>query len=266
MFKKYLQMIRKLVLMSIVIFISYLSPGQSLLPGDEEQKDWNFVVAPYFWFGGLNGQIAIADIQADVDAGFSDIFSNLKMGFMLYGEVRYHRFGLAVDWLTLNLNMEGTRPISGGVVQVDPDMTFLETSILFSILHNAKWSIDAHAGVRTWWFNAKLETEKLIGDENKVAENSVSWVDPLIGGKAVYLPHKKWPLNLRFDFGGFGAGSDFTWQVYGGAGFRFARSWTVLLNYRALGIDYSQGSEGNADYVKFDAILQGPLLGIMATF
>lgn len=240
--------------------------GQSLMPGSEKQKDLNFVIAPYFWFAGLNGQLGVANIEADVDAGFSDIFSNLNIGFMIYGEARYKRFGIAVDLLTLSMSLEGTRPIIGGVVKVDPKTTFLETSLLFSFIHDEKWSVDVHAGIRTWWLNTRLEAERIIGEENRIAESSLSWVDPIIGVKAIYLPDEKWPINARVDIGGFGLGSQFTWQVFAGAGFRFAKSWTALLQYRFLGVDYRNGTEGTIDYFKLDVTKSGPLIGVMATF
>lgn len=204
-------LLRSSTLLLLIMVVSQLSVGQSLMPAGEEQKDWNFVVAPYFWFGGLSGDMAIANIEADIDASFSDIASNLKMGFMLYGEARYKRFGISIDWLALSMSMNGTRPISGGAVKVEPSLTFLETSFLFSAIHNEKWSVDIYAGIRSWWVNALLEIEKPIADENRIEETKVSWVDPIIGAKATFLPHKKWPINAKADFGGFGAGSQFSW-------------------------------------------------------
>lgn len=250
----------------LCLFSVHSITGQSLMPGQDSDKKWNFAVTPYLWMAGLNGQMGIATINTDINAGFSDIFSNLDMAFMLYGEARYKRFGLAVDWILINMSLEGTRPVFGGAVKVDPKKNILETSLLFSFIHTEKWSADVHAGIRTWWINTRMETEKIIGDENRVAESNLSWVDPIIGAKAVFLPHKKWPINARADVGGFGAGSQFSWQVFGGAGFRFAKSWTVLLQYRALGVNYEKGTEGTRDFFSMDVIMHGPLIAVMATF
>ncbi len=171
----------------MLLFYSQLSMAQSMMPGTEDQKDWHFVVAPYLWFSGVNGQMGVATIGVDLDVGFSDIFSNLNVAFMLYGEARYKRFGLAVDFFTINMSLEGTRPIIGGAVKVDPDQTFLETSLLYSLVHNEKWSADIHAGIRTWWINTRLEAERLISPENRVVETNISFVDPIIGFKVFSL-------------------------------------------------------------------------------
>ena len=258
--------LNKLVFILLLLFSAQSSLGQSIIPGTEDQKDWNFVVAPYLWFSGLNGDLAVATINTEIDAGFSDIFNNLNMAFMLYGEARYKKFGLAVDFFTIQMSMDGTRPILGGEVNVDLDQTFLETTLLYSLVHNEKWSADAHIGIRSWWMNTRLDAERIISPENRIVEQNISFVDPIIGAKVMYLPHKKWLVNARVDIGGFGAGSEFSWQVNLGGGFKFAKSWTALLQYRLLGVDYTSGTEGTLDYFRMDTTMSGPLLGVMATF
>jgi len=256
----------RLAVILLLLFSSHFSWGQSLMPGSEDQKDWNFVVAPYLWFSGLNGELSVATIGTEIDAGFSDIFSNLNIAFMFYGEARYKRFGLTVDLFTINMSLEGTRPIIGGAVKVDPDQTFLETSLLYSLVHNEKWSADIHAGIRTWWINTRLEAERVVSPENRVVETNVSFVDPIIGAKVFYLPHEKWPINVRMGIGGFGVGSEFTWNVLVGGGYKFSKNWTLLLQYRFLGVDYTDGTAGTLDYFRLDTTMSGPLLGFMVTF
>jgi hypothetical protein len=248
------------------LFGTYFSMGQSMLPGTEDEKDWHFTVAPYLWLTGLNGELGVATINTQIDAGFSDIFSNLNIAFMLYGEARYKKFGLAVDLFIVRMSLDGTRPILGGAVKVDTDKTFLETAILYSIVHNEKWSVDVHAGVRTWWINTKLDAERVVLPENRLVESNISFIDPIIGAKVFYLPHEKWPINAKVDIGGFGAGSEFSWQVLVGGGYKFSKSWTALLQYRFLGVDYTSGTEGTIDYFRLDTTMSGPLLGVMATF
>jgi hypothetical protein len=68
--------------------------------------------------------------------------------------------------------------------------------------------------------------------------------------------------------GGFGAGSEFTWQAIGGYGFAFGTyngiTFAGVIGYRALSVDYAQG-EGRQRY-EFDMIQHGPILGISARF
>jgi hypothetical protein len=254
------------LILSLLVCFFNSSFAQSPMPGVGQDKDWNFVVAPYLWFGGLGGTLGAATIEAEMDASFSDIFSNLNMGFMIYGEARYKKFGVAIDWIALSMKLDGMTPVLDRAVKVEPRISFLETSIIYNLVNSEKWTSDLHVGVRSWWIDYRMEAERIISEESQVVEGDKSWVDPIIGAKAVYLPHEKWPINARFDIGGFGAGSEFSWNIQVGAGYRFAKAWTASLQYRALGVDYTEGTSGSMDYFKMDATLHGPLIGIMATF
>jgi hypothetical protein len=69
-------------------------------------------------------------------------------------------------------------------------------------------------------------------------------------------------LLLRADVGGFGAGSDASWQVLATYNFQMRTICGYLDGYlgsRALSVDYSQGS-GNTAY-KYDVLMHGPVLG-----
>jgi len=67
---------------------------------------------------------------------------------------------------------------------------------------------------------------------------------------------------------GFGAGSDFSWQVIG------TYNWQMCIfeglnvdgyiGYRALSVDYSQGS-GTTRY-EYDVLQQGPVMGMTTRF
>jgi hypothetical protein len=96
----------------------------------------------------------------------------------------------------------------------------------------------------------------------------VDWVDPLVG---LSLRHQVAPgqeLLLRGDVGGFGAGSEFSWNVIGAYSFEVGVYYGVtvsgVLGYRALAVDFERGS-GISRY-DYDVIQHGPLLGLTASF
>jgi len=70
------------------------------------------------------------------------------------------------------------------------------------------------------------------------------------------------------DIGGFGAGSEFTWQAAGMVGYRFGLfgddNARVLAGYRALYQDYKSGSGSNE--FKWDMTLHGPVLALAISF
>jgi hypothetical protein len=53
---------------------------------------------------------------------------------------------------------------------------------------------------------------------------------------------------MRLDAGGFGIGSDFTWQLQANVGYRFSELFQTTLGYRYIGIDYDNG-EGTDSFV-----------------
>jgi len=70
------------------------------------------------------------------------------------------------------------------------------------------------------------------------------------------------------DVGGFDVGSKFSWQVLAALDYEICRSrtvtWNAMLGYKALSVDYSQGS-GRTLY-EFDMTMHGPIFGVTARF
>ena len=90
----------------------------------------------------------------------------------------------------------------------------------------------------------------------------------MIGARVRYAVAPGHELFLRGDIGGFGVGSDFSWQAIGAYGFEFGAYRHHLLGRDrlsgALSVDYVQG-EGRQRY-EFDMVQHGPILGISARF
>ena len=97
---------------------------------------------------------------------------------------------------------------------------------------------------------------------------ALQWVDPVIGLRArhEFAPGER--FETRGDIGGFGAGSKFSWQVYGGYSRDFdvkGLKLTGSVGYRALSVDYSRtGSDGRQDGI--NAILHGPVMSLGLRF
>jgi hypothetical protein len=66
-------------------------------------------------------------------------------------------------------------------------------------------------------------------------------------------------LRLYTEVGGFGAGSDFTWQVFPTLSVRLSDKASLELGDRWLDIDYDTG-ERNEQF-RYDVLTQGPVVG-----
>ena len=85
-----------------------------------------------------------------------------------------------------------------------------------------------------------------VGAAYEVARSgSVDWLDPIIGARIRYAVAPGHELFLRGDIGGFGLGSDFSWQAIGSYSFDFGTyngvTFSGMVGYRALSVDNSQG-------------------------
>jgi hypothetical protein len=68
-------------------------------------------------------------------------------------------------------------------------------------------------------------------------------MDPILIARLTASIREKWLFHLRGDLGGFGIGSDFTWQLEAYAGYRFSKLFQLKAGYRYISIDYDKGAD-----------------------
>ena len=92
---------------------------------------------------------------------------------------------------------------------------------------------------------------------------TLEWVDPVVGARLRHQTASGSDINLEGDVGGFGAGSEFSWQVVATYGFDvnvFQTTMRSVVGYRALSVDYSE--DGRHGKNGIDWIQHGPVLGV----
>ena len=79
----------------------------------------------------------------------------------------------------------------------------------------------------------------------------LEWVDPVVGARIRHQFASGSEFNLLGDVGGFGAGSEFSWQAVATYGFdanAFGTTMRSVVGYRALSVDYSENTQhGKSD-------------------
>ena len=91
-----------------------------------------------------------------------------------------------------------------------------------------------------------------------------SWVDPVVGFGVEAPMSEKWTFYGRFDAGGFGVGSDLTYQVKLNVAYRLKERTSLIFGYRLIDIDYDDGT--GADRFLYDVLASGPNAGIIFHF
>lgn len=228
-------------------------------PGAQAQSgsgDWQVAIAPYLWAAGLDGTMTIAEQEQDFDLPFSTIIDNLDFALMGHFDMRNERWVLMSDLIYVDL--EDRQELEHGSVTAGLELTLIEAvagyrvSPAVSLLAGARWA-DMAASIR-----ASGEVPASDADAGE------SWLDPLLGVHVLAKPSERWWFDLRADVGGFGVGSELTWQAYADVGFRASDLVSVLIGYHVLDIDYESGS--GLQTFDLNATMSGPQLGLVFTF
>jgi hypothetical protein len=177
---------------------------------------------------------------ASVDAGFDDLIENLDGAIMLQAEARKGRAGVFVDILYSKLSAYGSTPgalFSG--VSLDVEMFAPTLMGYYRMELQPGATLDLMAGARDWY----VSTEVGLGAgllPGRSGSESESWVDPVVAARANIEIANGLYVPLYADIGGFGVGSDLTWQAFGGAAYRFNQTVSATLGYRHLEVDYEK--------------------------
>lgn len=238
------------LVMGAVVLVAPKAGAQSNSGG------WDIALAPYLWAAGMDGTFAIGDQEQDIDVPFSDIIDNLDFALMGHLDMRNEHWVISSDLVFVDVGQdENGEEVA---VNFDMDMTLFEIaggyrlSPVFTLLAGGRW-VDMSVGLQTTG-----------GLEDHSGTASKDWLDPLIGVHALVPLSEKWWLGMRGDVGGFGVGSELSWQAYADIGFRASHLISIVLGYHALEIDHESGGDFNA--VEVDVMISGPQLGVVFTF
>ena len=292
----YRSALASLVASAIVIGGAALQPAAAADPAGDLEP-WRINVALYGWAISVGGNATVSNQTLDINASFLDLVqkSDSLIGFMGYVEANKGRAGLYTDLVFTKLGFGAGQvgyrnPIAG--LQITTTANAALTYQLFiaevgGLYELARWpgadgsstALDALLGFRYWnnQLAATFDATANLNFTNLRIERSfgiaiarsdvVQWVDPVLG---LRLRHRFTPnqeVFVRGDIGGFGLGSQFSWQAV--AAYSYAWQFTgyqiaAVLGFRALAVNYSSGS--GVDTVGINEVLYGPIIGASARF
>jgi len=218
-------------------------------------KDWNFSLAPmYLWAVSIDGDMTVKGNKVEMDVPFSDIFDSLDGAVTFHFEgVHRQRLGFFSDLNYIKLSPDD------GAIDIDYTQILFEFGGLYRYTRGAH-AFDGLAGLRYSYMDAELDFPGPLPN----IDQSVDYTDPFFGVRWQWQMAEKWGLRLRGDVGGFGIGSDSTWNLVGLVDFKPWQHVALVGGYRALYQDYSKGSGSNK--FEFDATMRGPILGLNITW
>jgi hypothetical protein len=219
----------------------------------DEPNKWAFDASLYALAPSMSGNVVVKGIPADVDFGLDRILDTLEFGAM--GKVRlgYERWALTTD--VLYMGLQGSK--NGLTVELDQWM--VEPTISYRV---SKY-FEPLAGARYNNLRAELRGPGILPTP-RVPSGTEDWWDPIVGANLTLPLGKHFSLNVRGDIGGFGLGSDLTWQAFPYVSWQFTKWGSLQLGYRWVNSDYETGSGSNR--FKYDVLTQGPQVGVTFHF
>lgn len=255
---------------------------------------WRLSFVPYAWLPWLQGDMTIRGRTVALDINPIQVLDHLErvpfMGYAearkgplaLYSDIFYANLGLTADGVRSRGVAPGITATLGAALGVDFEEAVVEVGGAYEI---ARWSsgtgstaIDALAGARYWHqdmsinlaLTGTVDLDGLIVSRGVAIARggSVDWVDPVVGGRIRHQLAPGQELLVRGDVGGFGAGSEFSWNALAVYSFvlevRDGVTYSGVLGYRALDVDYEQGA-GRTLY-EYDVLQHGPITGLSITY
>lgn len=221
-------------------------------------EKWDFVIAPFALLPNITGDSSVGALEdADIDVGTTDILNSLDLGAMIQFEALHESgYGAIVAYNFMDLGGEANGP--GGMTSIEADI-FQGIFEGFGTyrLKTENGPLEFYGGVR-WW---DMDIDVNVSEVQKV-NSGEDWVDPVIGVRWMPQIADNWHLILKGDIGGFGVASDFTWNLQGGVAWDATDYLSLVVQYRALSVDYSTGTVGTPNRFVYDTTTHGPLFGL----
>jgi opacity protein-like surface antigen len=256
----------------------------------EESDVWQFNVVPTFWAAGVDiDSTTVKGRNVTVEAGFEDIFDNLKFGGALQFEAGRGKWRVLVSNLYLDLELAADyAPPVGPSVDADLGVRFNLLEVALAYRYDIglskdeetrplgdfrpRASIEPVGGVRYGVLKQRIDlniTPDLlpgIGETVRSTEDDGWWLEIFVGGRLNYAFRPNWTFRLRGDIGGIESGDEtvFSWNLYAGLDHKPWESASIILGYKVYDFNYEDRSNG--ELFELDAMLHGPVFAISLIF
>jgi len=221
----------------------------------QEANTWQNEISIYGWYAGIDGNITLpTGTGTDISVEASDIFDNLEMVLMGGYVGKYNKWSFIADLVYMDVGGSDSRAVGPVTASVGLDVKswIIHGGVGYDVVQSDNGNLAVVGGVRYLALDADVSLA-LQSTPIRTGSGSEGLLDGIIGLRGYLTLNDKWYLPYYADIGT--GGSDLTWQLFGGVGYRF--SWgDIRLGYRHLEYDLGDGK------IAKDLKLSGPVLGI----
>jgi opacity protein-like surface antigen len=244
---------RALIIMAVIfIAVVMLAPvpaPAATAPEGGDTKSWQFEITPYLFAAGMSGKTGKNLVTADVEMSFDDILNNLDSGFMVLFEARKEPWTFGFEGVYFRLKDEKVRSWAGplgnsstGAMEATMTEQLYQLSAGYRVADD-RVKVDVIGAARATLLDTRMNLiittgAPLLPDGGRSMSISQNWWDPVVGVRVLLPIAKEWTAIGYADIGGFGVGSDLTYQFLAGVNWQFSKSVSAKLGYRSLYQDY----------------------------
>ena len=225
-------------------------------PTDSE-LGWKNSFVIYLLAPTIEGKAGIGPIDSDLDIDAATVFDTLDGAFLATYAVEKDRWGALFDLIYMDLSEDvtGNRiPLTG---EIGLKQLVFGVNAAYRLNDNLQLLIGGRFVDLTTKFTLNLPSPARF-------KFNESWFDPTVGLRFAGPIGERWSYGVLGDIGGFGVGSDFTWQLTGSLSYRMTERSLFTFGYRYIDFDYENGT--GPDSFRFDAAQHGPAVGFRFEF
>ena len=269
----------RLILLATLAALALCGPlsAAAETPGNE----WKFSITPYLWLPNIDGTLKYSAPSGtsgspEVQVGPNDYLENLRLAFMISGEVRKDRWLAFTDAIYLDfasekssvksINFGGDRVSSSANVSTDSSLKAGAWTLGagYAVLPGRPVEMDVFGGLRYLGLHASSDwqlTTTVTGPgggqtfprAGNITERADLW-DGIVGVRGrIWLGGSNWSIPYYSDIGT--GSSSLTWQGMLGIAYSF-KVVSLTLAYRHLYYDQKN------DKLIQDMRFSGPALGV----
>jgi hypothetical protein len=220
-------------------------------------NDWSGQVTLYGWGAGVSGDFTpfTGAPTLSFDKSLSEVLEDSDGAFFATGLARRGDLVVFGDFTYSASSREGRVPPG---VPASGEVTIRSLTLAVGKRFDAGGgtTVDVLGGLRGWSLDGQVAVP-LAGISLAPGEE---FVDPIVAVRVNTPLADRWTLLGYADVGGFGVGSDVTWQVAVTANYQASERFFLSIGWRHLYLDYSDNG------TIFKGAMSGPLLGATFTF
>jgi len=236
-------------IISIIFLLASIALPLSLQAAEEDESR-NHALAFYLWGAGLDGHVGNKAGGLPVDVSFHDILDNLEGVLMVNYRGEFDNWSLTSDLVYMNIVPSSDRPSA----TLDVEQTTWEVTAGYEI----QPGLELLGGFRYVDLKTALTLDFIMPSPPTI-KTQEDWVDPIVGLDYRTALSDKWVFFGRADIGGFGVGSELTWQLGAYFSYKPSPNWKLFGGYRHLVWDFEAD---DANQFFYDMAISGPLLGV----